>query len=70
VATFSYASSRLVDLQIVPHSSEFVIPANLLYPPYSQHAPLLRVGPICPLRPLSSGERARLLGTDLPPPTA
>ena len=70
VATFSYASSRLVDLQIVPHSSEFVIPANLLYPPVLATRPVAQIGPICPLRPLSSGERARLLGTDLPPPTA
>jgi hypothetical protein len=70
VTTFSYAYSRLVDLEIVPHSSEFVIPANLLYPPVLATRPVAQIRPICPLRPLSSGERARLLGTDLPPPTA
>jgi len=70
VRIFPYASSRLVDLQLAPSIANFIIPANLLYPPVLAIRPSTQIVLVCPLRPLSSGERARLVGTDLPPPTS
>ena len=66
VALSTSATSRLADPPArVLHSAH---PAHLQYPFILDLPSVVYIGPVCPLKPLSSGERARFLGTDLSPP--
>ena len=70
LAISPYTSSRPVDSPLASRISDFVISADFLCPSVLASRPVTRIIPFCPLSPFSPGERARLLGTDLPPPTA